>query len=834
LELFAVFKPDQVGTWFVRAAFAGLKNEGTYYTAANATQQWPIIVTQEQQPLPNSNIVTKGYVGTAPSDKIGTGNAIYIVGWVSPARELKGGIYHVDYTFTITKPDGTTENVLKKPDSPATASFSYVCTQAGTYSVQLSFPGDVYPTFKFLPCTSKTATWTVENNYVVPTYPDEPVPSSNFQWKYPINGEFYQWYQISGAWPTQIGGQGSARYDASGSTWNPYTQGPNSAHVIWAQNLNNYMGGIMGGVEPDGGGTKSLSTNIPSFVSYQGYLWYTTTQQVQSTTVGTVPTSQPVVVMVDQYTGKEVKRQVLPGTGSVSLWLELSPREKIDPRQEEAVGVTTNLWAIGNGLRLLNPWTLQCSYYNSTFTPKFYHGGYFYAVLDYSSTGGEQWIYKWSTADRTDIWRVPAGRVYNSGAGFYLDTDVTPNRLVMACRSFGMWPISTYIKSWNAETGQIICNATNPTWYATEALLVNEVGWGGFYFHDYSGSVICVDTATGKEKWRSEPQIMPWGDFNAYNMARGYHLIYSNSWDGYQYAYVAETGELAWKAFSAVAYQETAMGVYAWWGQTIVGDQKCYTATAQHTQPSPPSRGDALYCINALTGEQMWKLGSFQNGGGQSLASGILTYGNAYDGMVYAFAKGSSQVTVTCPENAVAANTPVLIKGTIMDMSPGRPNTPAVSDASQAQWVQYLYMNKPKPANATGVPVFLQAINTADGTITDIWHAQSDTLGHWEYAWTPTVAGTYKILATFEGSDSYYSSSEETALVVIPASSPAPSASALPTLSPTVAPTAPASSPPASPIIEQAVAPLMLVVAVAAIVVIVIAATVALARRRKK
>jgi hypothetical protein len=245
-------------------------------------------------------------------------------------------------------------------------------------------------------------------------------------------------------------------------------------------------------------------------------------------------------------------------------------------------------------------------------------------------------------------------------------------------------------------------------------------------------------------------------------------LIFSNSWDGYQYAYVAETGDLAWKAFSAESLGETAMGVYAWWGQTIVGDEKCYTATAQHTQPSPPSRGDALYCINALTGEQVWKLDHFQNGGGQSLASGILTYGNAYDGRVYAFAQGPTQTTVSAEPKVVSKGAAVLVEGTVMDMSPGAPNTPCVSDESQNQWMQYLYMNKPMPMNASGVVVHLEYIGP-DGVRKDMTHVTSDLLGHYEYLWTPPAEGTYKVTATLDPTDSYYMSIGETAVGVGPA-----------------------------------------------------------------
>jgi hypothetical protein len=80
-------------------------------------------------------------------------------------------------------------------------------------------------------------------------------------------------------------------------------------------------------------------------------------------------------------------------------------------------------------------------------------------------------------------------------------------------------------------------------------------------------------------------------------------------------------------------------------------------------------------------------------------------------------------------------------------------------------------MNKPMPTHATGVTVLLQAMDS-DYNVIDITHVTSDILGHYEYAWTPPDKDTYKILATFEGSESYWTSSAETALLVTEAPSP--------------------------------------------------------------
>jgi hypothetical protein len=99
---------------------------------------------------------------------------------------------------------------------------------------------------------------------------------------------------------------------------------------------------------------------------------------------------------------------------------------------------------------------------------------------------------------------------------------------------------------------------------------------------------------------------------------------------------------------------------------------------------------------------------------------------------------------------------------------------PAVSDDSYKPWMEYLYNQWPMPTNATGVTVHLQAMRS-DGTVIDIGHVTSDIMGHYEYLWTPPAEDTYKVLATFEGSESYYSSSAQAALGVTAApEAPAP------------------------------------------------------------
>jgi hypothetical protein len=81
-------------------------------------------------------------------------------------------------------------------------------------------------------------------------------------------------------------------------------------------------------------------------------------------------------------------------------------------------------------------------------------------------------------------------------------------------------------------------------------------------------------------------------------------------------------------------------------------------------------------------------------------------------------------------------------------------------------WMEYVYMQKPHPANATGVEVTLDALDP-NGNFVHIGTTTSDTSGLYSFAWeTPDVPGKYTIIATFAGSGAYYASYAETAAVV--------------------------------------------------------------------
>jgi hypothetical protein len=115
------------------------------------------------------------------------------------------------------------------------------------------------------------------------------------------------------------------------------------------------------------------------------------------------------------------------------------------------------------------------------------------------------------------------------------------------------------------------------------------------------------------------------------------------------------------------------------------------------------------------------------------------------------------------------------IKGTVTDISAGTkqneqaarfPNgVPAISDANMSEWMAYVYMQKPKPTNATGVEVTIEVLDS-NGNYRPIGKTTSDSNGFYSFEWKPDIEGKYTVTATFQGSQSYWPSHAETAFVV--------------------------------------------------------------------
>jgi outer membrane protein assembly factor BamB len=281
------------------------------------------------------------------------------------------------------------------------------------------------------------------------------------------------------------------------------------------------------------------------------------------------------------------------------------------------------------------------------------------------------------------------------------------------------------------------------------------------------GVVQGFDEHTGKLLWTTnttEGAGYPWGEFWGYVQASAYGLFYGCGYTGI-IAFNETTGAIVWHFTgpTAPAFEEPYTygneSVYPFTSSPIVADGKIYIENNEHTPTAPYARGWGTYCVNATTGDLIWKVDNSMTVG--AMSDGYTTEANSYDGSMYVFGKGQSTTTVSAPQTQITSGQNIIISGTVMDPSAAQPNTPCISEASMGAWMSYLHLQSQIPGNVTGVPVSIDAIDP-NGNPVHIGDATSDMSGTFAYTWTPQMAGNYQITATFMGSNSYGSSWAET------------------------------------------------------------------------
>jgi hypothetical protein len=95
-------------------------------------------------------------------------------------------------------------------------------------------------------------------------------------------------------------------------------------------------------------------------------------------------------------------------------------------------------------------------------------------------------------------------------------------------------------------------------------------------------------------------------------------------------------------------------------------------------------------------------------------------------------------------------------------------------------WMGYVYQQKPLPTNFTGVDVTISVID-GNGNYRVIGTTTTDSSGSYGLQWTPDITGKYTVIATFAGTNGYWSSSAETYFAVDQAAATAtPQATAVP------------------------------------------------------
>jgi outer membrane protein assembly factor BamB len=300
---------------------------------------------------------------------------------------------------------------------------------------------------------------------------------------------------------------------------------------------------------------------------------------------------------------------------------------------------------------------------------------------------------------------------------------------------------------------------------------------------------------TGKRIWTTESQE----DFDYYGSpgpgtladTLAYGKLYSSAYAGILYCYDLTTGNLLWTYGNGGEGNSTFGGLGVYYNRyptfiNAIGNGIVYLVTTEHTVETPIYKGALIRAVNATDGKEIWTLSGYVGEFAASsfaIADGYAVFFNGYDNQIYSVGKGPSATTVSIQNDVTTHGDKVLVKGSVIDTAAGTqqdeqaarfPNgVPAVSDESMSDWMEYVYQQKPRPANVTGVEVVLTVLDP-NNNYYEVGRTTSDASGMFSCMFTPEVPGKYTIIATFEGSEGYWPSFAETALFVEEAPQPTP------------------------------------------------------------
>ena len=412
------------------------------------------------------------------------------------------------------------------------------------------------------------------------------------------------------------------------------------------------------------------------------------------------------------------------------------------------------------------------------------------------------------------MWRPPEGVTIDFAPGIQwtvpLPTEDTDgNTLILMANMFGMTFPSYALSISAVQSDVVLLTGTESSSFAYQPGWQEKAGFSAIDGHKlwgpvnetevpysivYSGGVWSGNDAyveltestlsiegyslsTGNKLWgpTTLPNASPFSTLGA-NAIVANGSIYIWMYGGDVYSYNIRTGDLNWEYHTPPAGMESPYGHNSIWTFTVgtIADGKLFVPEG-HMYSPPLYHGAQQLALNLTNGEVVWSIDAFDVTSGPAISDGIMTTLNAYDNQIYGYGKGPTKLTVTAPDSADTLGTPIVIRGTITDTSAGSqqqavaanfPNgLPCVSDASMSDWMEYVYMQQPEPTNATGVNITVSVIDPNNNTY-DVGTTTSNTDGTFGLTFDPPVSGKYTIVATFSGSESYYSAYSTTYLYV--------------------------------------------------------------------
>jgi len=776
-------------------------------TVSLTTIVLPTVNAQPPEPLTKQ---TFAYVGLIPSS-VGVNQEVLIhLGIYSTTAGTDYGWEGL--TVTVTKPDGTTQTLGPfTTDSTGGTGTSYTPTEVGTYTFQSHFPeqqvpipyfdfnmGLFFPEGSIFLASNSEIVNLVVTEEPIPFYPDIPLPAEF--WSRPVDSQFRNWFSISGNW-----------LEIPSNRYAPHNDAPQTAHILWAKPQTN--GGLAGGITGEHGMEEgdAYEGKWQNPIIINGVLYY---NKYGIEIFGRELNDANAVIAVDLRTGEElwIKEDVRFSFGQTLYFDSWNYH-----------GVYDYLWEVqGNTWNAYDPfsgdWSWSITDIPSGIRYTGSNGEFYILVTDY--TNG--WMALWNQTKLGNIYgamdffdpawaqgsfgRNVENRITNGSTAYSwnvtIPTDLPPiysgllgefsalfdDRLIGANLSptrdaLNIWAINLK----QGQEGQVIFNTVwNPP--ASWQTGLNSIRFAGHTEYGAGGVFILTNkeervhiafsSDNGAYLWQTEQEHYLQG-LTIIEVSIVDDKAYSTGVSGVVYCYDINTGNTLWTYENKDPYNEYLFGDNWWAFIPFISDGKVYLGHYEHSPVDPKPRGAPFVCLDAETGEEIWRIdGMFREtewGGEPVIGDSIIATLDTYTNLIYAVGKGPTQTTVTAPDAGIALGTTVVIRGMVTDISAGTkspeiaarfPNGVAcVSDADMSEWMLYVYKQFPMPMDVAGVSVTLDVVD-ANGNFRNIGTATTDSSGFYNLHWQPDIPGKYTVIATFEGTEGYYPSYAENAFAV--------------------------------------------------------------------
>ena len=680
---------------------------------------------------------TYAFINIVPNP-VGVGQeALLAVGITHPLALQPDGWEGI--TVTVTKPDDNVQTLGPfRTDSTGGTGTSFVPDQVGNYSLQVHFPEQTIPSSasagggggstpagtRMLASDSVVFTLIVQEE-PIQRYPGTPLPTE--YWTRPIDSQLREWYAIAGS--SLIPGRTNPR-----NYYLPYNDGPETAHVLWA---NTYTrGGQVGGLLGDP--TIYTTGDMQSFEigdAYEGKwsnpitvagIGYFQSAEASVSSMGLPYTA------VDLRTGEELWTKTFLDNRSITMgqlmYWDTYDFHGVYDYLIVTVGSTwyffdsyTGNWHytltnVPSGTTVIGP-KGEILRYNVNL-----NGGYMLIwnstnipSLRQSSTPGTMGWGQWRPFGKTINAVAPA-----SGPGHEIENPTGLNgyqlnvtipdlpggvRAILDDRIIGS-TIATgtqldSITNWAislkpGQEGQLLFNKTwtaPAEWYANGGNVVTAYEGSTNYGEDgvmiYGARELTklygFSTNTGDFLWETEAQIdldpeaylnwYGWTAFGERPSVVAYDKLITTGIGGIVYGYDVKTGELAWKYEAVDPYSEFLFGNNWWLFPAIVTDGKIYIGSLEHSPIDPRPRGAPFLALDIETGEEVFRVDGLIRqalwGGQAKIGDSVIFTQDTYSQRTYGIGKGPSATTVTASPKVSVYGSSVLVEGTVTDISPG-------------------------------------------------------------------------------------------------------------------------------------------------------------------